>query len=38
MQEIVDNIKGNFKLIDLRMHNLPEEILDKMEKVYESIG
>ncbi len=38
MPEIVDNIKDNFKLIDLRMHNLPEEILEKMEKVYENVG
>lgn len=36
MEEIVENIKGNFKLIDLRLHNLPDEILEKMKSGYES--
>jgi 5'-3' exonuclease len=36
--EIVDNIKGNFRLIDLRLQNLPDEIIKKMEKVYLSIN
>jgi len=38
IEEIVENIKGNFKLIDLRLHNLPEEILQKMESSYGNIG
>jgi len=38
MPEIVDNIKDNFRLIDLRLHNLPDDILEKMEKVYENVG
>ena len=37
IEEIVENIKGNFKLIDLRLHNLPEEILEKMNSGYENI-
>jgi len=37
IEEIVENIKGNFKLIDLRLHNLPEEILEKMESGYETL-
>lgn len=37
IEDIVENIKGNFKLIDLRLHNLPEEIIDKMELGYENI-
>lgn len=37
IEDIVENIKGNFKLIDLRLHNLPEEIIDKMEFGYENI-
>lgn len=37
IEEIVENIKGNFKLIDLRLHNLPEEILEKMTNSYENI-
>jgi hypothetical protein len=28
--DIVKNIEGNFKLIDLRLENLPEEIIEKM--------
>jgi 5'-3' exonuclease len=38
IEEIVDNIKGNFRLIDLRLHNLPREIITKMDKVYENVG
>ena len=38
IEDIVENIKGNFKLIDLRLHNLPEEIIDKMEFGYENVG
>jgi 5'-3' exonuclease len=30
IEDIVENIKGNFKLIDLRLHNLPDEIIEKM--------
>lgn len=37
IEDIVENIKGNFKLIDLRLHNLPDEIIDKMELGYENI-
>jgi 5'-3' exonuclease len=31
---IVTNIERNVKLIDLRMINLPEEIIEKMNQVY----
>jgi len=34
IESIVENIKGNMKLIDLRLHNLPQEIIDKMENGY----
>jgi 5'-3' exonuclease len=34
IETIVENIKGNMKLIDLRLHNLPQEIIDKMESGY----
>ena len=34
IESIVDNIKDNMKLIDLRMHNLPDEIVEKMENGY----
>jgi 5'-3' exonuclease len=34
IESIVENIKGNMKLIDLRLHNLPDEIIDKMETGY----
>jgi 5'-3' exonuclease len=34
IETIVENIKGNMKLIDLRLHNLPQEIIDKMENGY----
>lgn len=37
IEEIVENIEGNFKLIDLRLHNLPLEILEKMESAYGNI-
>lgn len=36
IESIVENIKGNMKLIDLRLHNLPDEILQKMETGYEN--
>jgi 5'-3' exonuclease len=35
--DIVQNIKGNMRLIDLRMENLPDEILDKMNYIYDGI-
>ena len=35
IESIVENIKGNMRLIDLRLHNLPGEIIEKMEKGYE---
>jgi 5'-3' exonuclease len=34
IESIVENIKGNMKLIDLRVHNFPEEIIEKMENKY----
>jgi 5'-3' exonuclease len=34
IESIVDNIKDNMKLIDLRLHNLPDEIVEKMESGY----
>ncbi len=34
IESIVENIKGNMKLIDLRLHNLPNEIVEKMENRY----
>lgn len=37
MPDIVENIKDNFKLIDLRLHNLPPEIISKMDRVYEAV-
>jgi len=37
IEDIVYNIKGNFKLIDLRLHNLPTDIIDKMDEVYDKI-
>jgi 5'-3' exonuclease len=33
---IVSNIERNVKLIDLRLINLPEEIIEKMNEVYEN--
>jgi 5'-3' exonuclease len=38
IESIVENIKGNMKLIDLRLHNLPDEIIDKMESGYSGIN
>ena len=38
IEDIVYNIRGNFKLIDLRLHNLPTDIIDKMGEVYEQNG
>jgi 5'-3' exonuclease len=37
IEDIVENIKDNFKLIDLRVDNLPSDILDKMKNVYDKI-
>ena len=34
IESIVENIKGNMKLIDLRIHNFPDEIVEKMESKY----
>ena len=34
IESIVENIKANMKLIDLRLHNLPDEIINKMETGY----
>jgi 5'-3' exonuclease len=36
IETIVDNIKNNMKLIDLRIKNLPDEIVDKMKTFYEN--
>jgi 5'-3' exonuclease len=33
---IVNNIKSNVRLIDLRLNNLPNEIVSKMDSVYKS--
>lgn len=35
IESIVGNIQDNVKLIDLRIDNLPKEIVDKMETVYD---
>ena len=35
IETIVENIMSNVKLIDLRLENLPEEILEKMETKYQ---
>ncbi len=35
IEHIVGNIQDNVKLIDLRIDNLPEEIVDKMKTVYD---
>ena len=35
IETIVENIQGNVKLIDLRLENLPQEIIDKMESKFE---
>lgn len=37
MPDIIENIKDNFRLIDLRLHNLPPEIISKMDRVYEAV-
>jgi 5'-3' exonuclease len=37
MPDIIENIKDNFRLIDLRLHNLPPEIISKMDMVYEAV-
>jgi len=37
IEPIVENIKGNMRLIDLRLHNLPDEIVEKMENGYSNI-
>jgi 5'-3' exonuclease len=37
IEDIVDNIKSNMKLIDLRINNLPTDIVDKMYNVYDKI-
>lgn len=34
---IVENIKSNVRLIDLRLQNLPSEIVERMETVYKSL-
>jgi hypothetical protein len=34
IESIVENINSNVKLIDLRLQNLPDEIIDKMESKY----
>jgi 5'-3' exonuclease len=34
IEEIVENIEFNSKLIDLRLKNIPEEIIEKMKNVY----
>lgn len=34
IESIVDNIKQNVKLVDLRLDNFPQEIITKMEAVY----
>jgi len=35
IESIVENIQGNVKLIDLRLENLPKEIIEKMENKFE---
>jgi 5'-3' exonuclease len=37
IESIVENIKSNVKLIDLRLHNLPDEIIEKMNNGYSNI-
>ena len=37
IESIVENIKGNMKLIDLRLHNSPDEIIEKMNNGYSNI-
>ena len=38
IESIVENIRVNMKLIDLRLHNLPDEIINKMESGYSIIN
>jgi len=38
IESIVENIQDNVKLIDLRIDNLPEEIVSKMKTVYGGIN
>jgi 5'-3' exonuclease len=38
IESIVSNIKDNMKLIDLRIHNFPNEIVEKMENKYKVNG
>lgn len=35
IDEIVENIESNFRLIDLRLSSLPKEVVNKMEITYE---
>ena len=35
--DIINNINLNKQLVDLRLSNLPEDILEKMKKIYEQI-
>jgi len=37
IESIVDNIQGNVKLIDLRLENLPDEIIEKMKNKFEQV-
>lgn len=37
IESIVENIQGNVKLIDLRLDNLPREIIEKMENKFDKI-
>lgn len=37
IEPIVENIKYNMRLIDLRMQNLPKEVINVMEKCYNKI-
>lgn len=37
IEPIVENIKYNMRLIDLRMQNLPKEVINVMEKCYKEI-
>ncbi len=38
IESIVENIKGNMRLIDLRLHNFPQEIVEKMENKFKIDG
>ena len=35
IDNIVDNIESNFRLIDLRLSSLPKEVVNKMEITYD---